>query len=254
MGAFAVVLIFAMMFGARSKKQYQQTKTEELSSDRMGMLNLDHTSPDDAPWHHRFQTTPLLFDDFTTAETSVLHTGQTETTSYTFVNGMYCMQVAIPNYVAWSSVQQSSYVTATHIAIQVETYTAASASNVASGMLFRYQNDANYYLFAVSHKGLYSLTLVQDGKWIALMDWTSSRAINTGNQASPQMVSNTLRVELAGEYITLFVNGVRLETMRDATFRNGEVALAVNTFTFEEEKEIVVFFDNLAIFQSGESD
>ncbi|NJL34969.1 MAG: hypothetical protein HC893_15385 [Chloroflexaceae bacterium] len=125
-------------------------------------------------------------------------------------------------------------------------------SGTASGLVFRYQNDDNFYRFNVTGNGLYNLELMSRGTLTVLIDWTPSHAIRQidtrqstfmAARQPPAPVWNGLRVALHGKEMTLFVNGAALETTVDGTFSRGAVALSVNTFG----SGAAVCFDNLFV-------
>ncbi len=181
----------------------------------------------------------LLRDDFASSQRSSLGFGSDATSSYRFTDGAYQIEVNEPEFMVWSRAT-GRYADVT---IEVTATLSAGPTATASGIIFRYQNDANFYLFSVANDGFYGLALLKDDTWQTLIDWTPSTAIASPGQP------NQLRIETEGERITLFVNGVKLEETSDSTFQQGEVALAVNTF---DEGNATILFDDLLITSLGE--
>jgi hypothetical protein len=108
----------------------------------------------------------------------------------------------------------------------------------AAGVLFRYQDEDNFYYYRISPDGSYSLVLYHAGERQVLIDWTEAPEIKSRNQV------NHLRVEAVGDRIRMFVNDKLLAEVSDDTFAKGEIALAVSTF----EKGGATFkFDNLLV-------
>ncbi|NJN67921.1 MAG: hypothetical protein HC884_15035 [Chloroflexaceae bacterium] len=189
---------------------------------------------------------PILSDDFAHAATTVLGVGESAETRYALEKGVYVLEVRRPDLVVWSLLEG----TYEDVTIQVEARMLEGFSPAASGIIFRYQDDENFYLFTVSNEGMYRLELVEDNRWIPLIPWTPSEAMTRRGPSTRPFASNVLRVDLAHDQVTLFVNGRNLETMVDGTFLRGRAGVAVSTF---DERGAVVHFDNLVLSGSGVS-
>lgn len=225
--------------------------TDSTSPSAVGTrTQTNNQAPGIARWvspnqRHTSTWTMMLYEPFTHTETDVIHSGQDDYTRSTIEHGSYAIQVLSRGLLTWSLVD-GLYTSKSNLAIEVEATT--DQLSIASGIIFRYQDDDNFYLFNVATNGLYNLELIQDGTWFPLLEWTPSHAIAQVQQAG-MPATNVLRVELIHNTITLFVNGTRLETTIDDTWIHGKIALAVNTF---DQHTTTVYFDNLALFWSGE--
>ena len=112
-------------------------------------------------------------------------------------------------------------------------------ANSMFGGQCRKRDDSNFYLFAISGNGFYAVTKYVDDDWQHLVEWTKSSAIKTGK------ATNTLRLICSGEALQLWVNGVRLVTLKDSAFKTGQIGLVVGTFD-ETSPNSRVVFDNLS--------
>lgn len=178
--------------------------------------------------------TVLLEDDFDNPSSSELTEETSDTASYTFVDGAYAISVKEPKYIVWSS-YHGSY---GDIDIAADTTLDDGPVESAAGVLFRYQDEDNFYYYRISPDGSYSLVLYHAGERQVLIDWTEAPEIKSRNQV------NHLRVEAVGDRIRMFVNDKLLAEVSDDTFAKGEIALAVSTF----EKGGATFkFDNLLV-------
>ncbi|MFT5196209.1 MAG: hypothetical protein ACI9EW_003484 [Cellvibrionaceae bacterium] len=111
----------------------------------------------------------------------------------------------------------------------------------AFGLLCRYQDPNNFYLFLVSADGYYAIGKVQSGvdEIIYLTgegEYQFSELIQQGVQ------ENTLRATCEGSQLSLTVNGILLDTATDDTFRSGDIGVGLTAF---EEGTAVVEFDDL---------
>ena len=109
--------------------------------------------------------------------------------------------------------------------------TLESVSNPAGafGIVFRYQDQDHYNVFAVDGMGRYSIWVRSDGEWHELRKrdekWTRNEAIN------PAGGKNHLAVDVFGATITGTVNGKQVTRVVDTTFRSGGIGIYLATHT-----------------------
>jgi hypothetical protein len=176
--------------------------------------------------------TLLHSDDFSQA--GALGEEEDRETRYAYENGAYVITVKESQQIAWARFGD----TYANAVTQVEASLAAGPEVSAAALIFRYQDEDNFYIFNVNGAGQYDLELRRDGEWTTLVPWTSAPAINRKGAA------NVLRVETVDDMITMYINSAALQTISDASFSSGQMALAVNTF---EEGGASVTFDNLRV-------
>lgn len=180
--------------------------------------------------------TVLLEDNFNNPGRSSLDTGETDDASYAFEDGAYVITLNRPKYIVWSPFK-GSYSDAS---FEFEATIEGPKEN-AAGMIFRFQDAQNFYMFVVSGDGRYSLDRYQNDELKTLIEWTESAAIKGVGE------TNFLRIETSGSRIRLFANDELLDEISDDTFIQGEVALAVSTF---DEGGATARFDN-AVFKGA---
>jgi hypothetical protein len=175
----------------------------------------------------------LLKETFDTPNRNGFSEDDTDDGAYRFVDGAYTITAKQPKLILWN-IFKGTYDDA---AVEVET-TLDGPEQSATGLIFRYQDKANFYIFSVAGDGNYSLDVYKDDKLETLIDWTESPAINGPGEL------NTLRVEAVGDTIRLFANDQLLDEVSDTTFSSGKMGLAVNTF---DDPDVTVSFDNLTV-------
>lgn len=111
----------------------------------------------------------------------------------------------------------------------------------AFGLICRYQDPNNFYLFVISSDGYYAIGKVQSGinQIIYLTgggEYQFSETIQQGVQ------ENTLRATCEGDQLTLTVNGILLDTAQDSTFSTGDIGVGLTAF---DEGTAVVEFDDV---------
>lgn len=129
------------------------------------------------------------------------------------------------------------------VIVTVQARQVAGPNDNAYGVICRYQNEENFYLFLISGDGFYMIGKYQSGsnRIIYLTgdgEFQFSEIINQG------VATNQVRASCIGNELTLSVNGIPLATVTDASFATGDVGLGVSTF---EPGTAVVHFDDLRV-------
>jgi hypothetical protein len=129
------------------------------------------------------------------------------------------------------------------VIISVQVRQASGPDNNAYGVICRYQNEQNFYVFLISGDGYYTI-----GKYTSSSptvtyltengEYQPSDAINQG------LATNQLRASCIGSELSLAVNGIPLVTVTDPTFVIGDVGLAVSTL---EQGTAVVEFSEFQV-------
>jgi hypothetical protein len=125
----------------------------------------------------------------------------------------------------------------------VQARQTSGPNNNAYGVLCRYQDENNFYIFLISCDGYYAIGKYQTGEQQVTyltpnQEYVSSDLINQG------VATNLLRVSCIGNELSLSVNGLPLATVQDDSFSGGDVGLGVSTL---EPGTAVVQFDDLLV-------
>lgn len=129
------------------------------------------------------------------------------------------------------------------VVITVDTEQISGPDNNAYGIICRYQDPENFYLFLISGDGYYAIGKYQSGSEQVLYltpnnEYQPSEAINQG------AASNRLEVRCVGNELSLTINGMPQPAVTDPTFVVGDVGLGVSTL---EAGTAVVEFDNFRV-------
>ena len=154
-------------------------------------------------------------------------------------DGVLQITTSQPGQIGWANTRRSF----DDVVITVQARQTAGPNNNAYGVVCRYQNAANFYLFLVSGDGYYAIGKYQSGSdQISYLTpdgkYQFSDVINQG------VATNQLRVSCVGNELSLAVNGLLLLTVTDTTFVTGDIGLGVSTF---EPGTAVVAFDNVRV-------
>jgi hypothetical protein len=153
--------------------------------------------------------------------------------------GLLTLTTSQPGQIWWTNAQRSF----DDVVISAEAELARGPEDNAFGLICRYQNSENFYVFLISSDGYYAIGKYQSGSnQIEYLtgdgQYAPSDAIRTGASL------NTIRATCIGSELTLTVNGVLLDSVEDPTFVTGDIGLAASTF---EPGTLVVSFDNVRV-------
>jgi len=176
-----------------------------------------------------------LYDDFDSGSGWEIASNADYTTDY--VDGAYRMVVFTPNYEIWSTDPRTEALT--DQVIEVDVRRVAGPEDNDFGVVFRVQpgND-EFYMFALSSDGYFTVQRREAGEWTDLQPWTKNAAIMGGE------ATNHVRIEAIGSFLRFVVNGEALAIIEDATFAGGRVGFSAGTFAAGGAQ---IEFDNLQI-------
>lgn len=103
-----------------------------------------------------------------------------------------------------------------------------SKAGSAFGVVFRIQDNFNYYWFRITDNQFFSVSVVEDSQWTNLVDWTRTDTIK------PYGV-NEVEVLARETHFTFLINGQIVSELDDDRFSKGVVGLAVEGYTGGEE-------------------
>ncbi|MDX2160539.1 MAG: serine/threonine-protein kinase [bacterium] len=120
----------------------------------------------------------------------------------------------------------------------------SSSSASAYGVVFRYQDQDNYNVFAVDGLGRFSIWVRQDGQWTELRrtesNWEPSQYVRTMGQ------SNRVTVEITGNTFTGYVNNNRVVRVTDSTFDDGQIGIYIGS----DDGASVIEIDSFKVYPS----
>jgi len=175
----------------------------------------------------------LLRDSLASEATSQFTAGQTESGDYRFENGAFVIEAFNADQIVWQTIDE----VIDDASFEIEA-TVDKPRSAAIALLFRYQDNRNFYILSVDGRGRYRVARYVNDEFSVLSDWKSSPAINAAGS------SNRLRIEMAGDALTFFCNGQRLTSLQDSAFLSGNLAFGTETF---DEGQGVVRFTNLVV-------
>lgn len=179
-------------------------------------------------------TMQSLRESFDTADVGKLHVGSVAKARFAIDSGRYTITVTDTNTLVWSTVGGPL----ADGSAETEIFFDQGTPTTAAGILFRMQDDQNFYVASLSSDGFYALDAREQGAWRSIIEWTPWPTIDTRGGA------NRLQVLTKGTTISLYLDGALLAQTVDKAFADGDLALAVNTF---DTRDVSVRFDNLVV-------
>lgn len=180
--------------------------------------------------------TPDFVDDFAVDSEAWTTTYDEEVSTY-FKGGERRIAIDAADLIAWTRLQ-TEY---DDFYVEVDTIEHAGQSEDLFGLIFRYQNVDNFYIFAIGSDGYYMVRRLVNDEWSYLAEWTESDEIDFGPGAV-----NTLGLVAQGDTFTVLVNDVVLAQVQDDGIDAGAVGLVAGAY---EDIGVDIGFDNFRLWE-----
>lgn len=184
-------------------------------------------------------TEPSFADDFS-ADLQFWTTPYDGETSRFLKSGRLHIVVDVENTVAYS---RGDMIVDDFYA-EVDTIHVAGNVSNQLGLIFRLEDENNFYFFAIGNDGYYALLKLENNSWNTLVSWTESDVVRSGSAGR-----NRVGVLAEGSEFTLLVNDEVVAQAEDHSFAAGQIALTAGSY---ENPGIEIAFDNFAVWRLGE--
>jgi hypothetical protein len=147
------------------------------------------------------------------------------------------LQLSDPHQSAWAipGQQVSDFI------VELDARSLFPSKDVGYGLLYRYQNEANYYVFAVGGDGYYTIAKIRKGTLTPLRDWQQWPHVRRG------VTTNRLRVRCEGATCHFYVNGEFTAQVTDDALLSGDLGLWGQTFS---DDALDVVFEEMKLWVS----
>jgi hypothetical protein len=204
--------------------------TPSPTEEATGVLTLDAIVAQPPTYFEAFDIEPEGWDPH-----------KTNGITHTVLDGALQIDISLPNALGWSALP----VAPLNYYVEVDAALVGDIDSAEYGILFKYQNPQNFYLFAVGNNGRYSLWHFADNNWQVLNDWADSPALNTGPDQTNRL---GLLVQDNVSY-TLVANDVLLAEIASSPDDGRSLALAAGSFG---QPDLAIRFDNLSVWDLDE--
>jgi hypothetical protein len=178
----------------------------------------------------------LLADNFTESDSWENYSDAAQHVDFHVENGVYHAQASDGGFM-WT-LGGDSY---TDTILEVQTRQLSTGNNNSYGVMCRAspENNSDGYFFFISGDGQYTVRRGSNREVNALIPWTGSSAIHTGQSI------NVLRAICIGDYLALYVNDTFVAETHDSLYHQGYAGL---TAAVPKSGTVDVNFANLSIW------
>lgn len=181
----------------------------------------------------------LLQDDFSGTQSCGWAEYNRGGTVVAIEEGVMQISTSTPGQIFWSNPGRNF----DDVIITVQARQSAGPNDNAYGVMCRYQDESNFYLFLISGDGYYMIGKYETGE-ATIQYLTNSNEFIFSDTINQGIATNQIRASCIGDELSLSINGIPLLTVTDSTFSSGDVGLGVSTF---EPGTAVVQFDDLRV-------
>ena len=160
-------------------------------------------------------------DDFSAPGNWVVASNATGSSAYE--QDGFALGLAVDNQI---NVSVPNFASVQDVSVSAQARILAGGQNVFYGVVCRYQDANNYYMFRITNQGNYSIAKVVNNQVtnFGAVQWGyDPQTILTGDQV------NTLRADCSGDTLTLFVNDHQIAQEIDSDLKTGGYGLVMGT-------------------------
>ncbi|MFZ5819851.1 MAG: hypothetical protein ACOYYJ_08110 [Chloroflexota bacterium] len=187
--------------------------------------------PSDVLFQDDFSDTSSGWDQYSDSE------GLTD-----YENGAYRIRVDATEYTYWANPGQAAL--PGDVRVEVDASKAGGPDANDFGVICRYREGdgaADFYQFAVTSDGYAGIVLVIANDQTVLSQDALLQPYDIINQGE---ASNHITAECIGSTLTLYVNGVQVDSVTDTTLTSGDVGLIAGSY---DESGVDIRFDNFMV-------
>jgi hypothetical protein len=150
--------------------------------------------------------------------------------TYQIADGKYTWNAeARKAFAAWNTVQTKP-LTDFYVSVDITQTSGPDTSDY--GIVFREDDNNDFYYFSITNKGEFGIFMLQNGEWNVIEDYSTTPLIHPGE-------TNNVAVLGQGSHFIFFINGSYLAELTQDGIPSGTTALAIEmadvgqTATFE---------------------
>jgi hypothetical protein len=126
--------------------------------------------------------------------------------------------------------------------IEVDARRIAGPEDNDYGVICRYQDAKNFYMFLVSSDGYYGIGKVKNDQHSLI----GIEQLQYTELIRPEQVDTRLRVDCVGDTLILYIDGEKLLEVRDSDFSSGDVGVLAGAYS---TPGVDILFDNFEVRQ-----
>ena len=180
--------------------------------------------------------TPLPFTEDFSTPTNGWKTASDSAIKISQQDGALHFTINDLDTIAWSTPKDKRF---GDFVLDVDATQVDGPNDNTYGVIFRYQDDRNFYRLDISGDGYFAVFKRKDGVWDKVQDYVATAAVKQGN------TTNHLQVIAKGSQFTFNVNSQTVKTFSDKDFPNGNVGVTAGTLF--DNAGVHIAFDNLNV-------
>jgi len=183
----------------------------------------------------------LFHDDFSDPN-SGWESYKNDNGSAAYESGGYGMHVVTANWMIWNTLPD---IFQNDIRVEVDATKIDGPDEDSLGVICRYQDNENYYYFAIANDGYAAIYKYLQGKFTVI-----SSEDGKGQQVDgiySGSITNHIRADCVGSTLTLYVNGAQVATATDDSFTGGQVGLLAGSTS--DTGGVDILFDNFFVYR-----
>jgi S1-C subfamily serine protease len=149
-------------------------------------------------------------------------------------NGRYQVSVTDQGWVAYGFYTKKDF---SDTLVKVKAHVVTQAKDSFYGLICRYKDEGNFYIFTVSSDGYYSIQNMHGNEFTSLVPWSFSPVIPKYNDVE-------IEASCSGNILTLGINNIPIAQVHDSSHMTGSIGLAGGTFS---SSNFAVDFDDIVI-------
>ena len=155
-----------------------------------------------------------------------------------YEGGKYHIVINRPDYDFFANPSQSF----ADVHIEVEATRVAGSTNNNFGIICRFVDSNDFYVGMISSDGFFGIFKVKNGDYqlLGMESMGKSDAIKQGSDA------NLIRLDCKGSILTLYANGVQLDTRQDGDFTQGDTGLLADAY---KTPGVHIAFEKFVVYQ-----
>lgn len=179
-------------------------------------------------------STIVYRDDFSDKNTGWPEADDSDV-AYRYRDGSYIIDVKSSNYIRPITGGEDLE----DVIVEIDARVEQSSGDGEFGLICRYKDDNNMYMFEVTQDGYYAIYRMLNGTWSPLVDYTYSDLVASLTSANVQAacIDNSL---------SLAIEGKVLAEAQDNSIKSGDYGFFAGTFSNSNH---VISFDNLKVSQ-----
>jgi hypothetical protein len=157
--------------------------------------------------------TILYQDNFTDTNSGWLR-DQTPDYTMDYANGGYRIYVTTIKIMAFSPAKP--YLSS-DVSVEVDATKTGGPDDNYIGVICRYQDENNYYFFAISSDGFAGIAMYKANQ----MSMLTGNSFKYSSAIAQGAATNHIRADCIGNSLTLYINGQKVASIDDSTFSDG---------------------------------